>query len=114
MVLFLWGFWRYDIVAFLALIASVLLGVVPFSNAFSGFSNFAVVTVGCMMVISNAILNSGIISIVTREFDYFSKNITLQISALMITGLILSSFMNNVGALGLIMPIAIQTALKHK
>ena len=108
LVLFIWGKWRYDIVAMLALMATVAVGAVPFSYAFSGFSNPAVVTVAAVMVISAAITASGIVEDCVRYIaPATSKNIIFHIGTLTLLAAILSAFMNNVGALSLIMPVAI-------
>ena len=60
MALFLWGRWRYDVVAMLALLASVALGVVPVATAFHGFGHPAVITVAAVLVLSRALQLSGI------------------------------------------------------
>jgi len=113
LVLFIWGKWRYDVVAMLALMAVVAVGAVPFSYAFSGFSNPAVITVAAVMVISSAISNSGVVDDCVRYIaPATSKNIIFHIGVLTVIATVLSAFMNNVGALGLIMPIAIQSAIK--
>ena len=52
MVFFIWGRWRYDIVAFLALLLAVLAGVVPYGSAFSGLGHPATVTVAMVLIIS--------------------------------------------------------------
>jgi len=45
LLFFIWGRWRHDVVAFLALMIAVVLGVVGFDQAFSGFAHPAVITV---------------------------------------------------------------------
>lgn len=114
MVLFIWGIWRYDVVAFVALFFALLTGIVPFSKAFSGFSNSAVALVAAVMILSKAISSSTFIHAAIHWFKLFSKNITLHISLFTIMGTILASFMSAIGALGILMPIAIQTAIEHK
>jgi len=113
LVLFIWGRWRYDVVAMLALMAVVAVGAVPFSYAFNGFSNPAVVTVAAVMIISRAITDSGIVDDCVRYIAPMAEgNIITHIAILTVIAAILSAFMNNVGALGLIMPVAIQSAIK--
>ena len=55
MILFLWGRWRYDVVALGALLVSVLAGFVPRELAFVGFSHPAVITVACVLVLSRGL-----------------------------------------------------------
>lgn len=114
MAFFIWGYWRYDVVAILALTASVAVGAVPFSDAYSGLANPAVITVACVMIISDAIRRSGAMSLVVKKITSVTSSATLHIATLSIISAVLSAFMNNVGALALMMPVAIQTALKSK
>jgi hypothetical protein len=58
-VLFFWGRLRHDVVAFVALLAAVVAGVVPFAETFSGFGHPATVTVALVLVISRGFQNSG-------------------------------------------------------
>lgn len=114
LALFIWGYWRYDIVACIALISLVILGVIPTADTFSGFSNPAVITVACVMIITQAITQSGIVDQVVKRLTPLTSPIVLHIGLLtLITG-VLSAFMNNVGALALMMPVAIQTAIDNK
>lgn len=114
MALFIWGKWRYDIVALIALMVSVAVGAVPFASIYSGLSNSAVITVACVMIISYAIARSGALNKIIRKTQALSSTPTLQIGALSLATAFLSAFMNNVGALGLMMPVAIQSALKAR
>lgn len=105
---FLWGRWRYDVVAFTALIAAVVGGVVPSADAFAGFGHPAVVTVATVLVISRALQASGIIDHVADMVCRAARNETAQIGTLSSLGAVLSAFMNNVGALALLMPLALR------
>jgi len=112
MGLFIWGRWRYDVVALIALAVSVAVGAVPFEHIYSGLSNSAVITVACVMVISQAITNSGVLNPFVRKINTFTGNPVIHIGILTLTTAVFSAFMNNVGALALMMPIAIQSAIK--
>jgi di/tricarboxylate transporter len=114
MVLFIWGKWRYDIVALMALMAAVIVGAVPFEHVYSGLSNNAVITVACVMVISQAITRSGVLNHLIRKLNKLTTSPTLHIASLCIVSALLSAFMNNIGALALMMPVAIQSAIKAK
>ncbi len=109
-ILFISGRWRYDIVACCALITITLVGAIPFAHAFSGFSNPAVITVASVMVITQAIMSSGILNKLIVKIAPVTNQITIHILSLSIITALLSAFMNNVAALMLMMPIAIQTA----
>src|SRR3546814_15137616 len=61
MLLFIWGRLRYDLVASLALLVSILAGTVPAKHAFSGFSDDIIIIIGSALVRSAAVARSGII-----------------------------------------------------
>jgi di/tricarboxylate transporter len=106
LVLFVWERIRYDLVALLALLASVVLGVVPADSAFKGFSDPAVITVAAVLVISRALRNSGLIERALGRFDRFLGRVEGQV--VILGGLVAatSAFMNNVGALAVFLPAA--------
>lgn len=110
--MFLWGKWRHDMVALGSLLACVLAGLVPSADAFAGFGHPAVVTVAGVLVLSRGLQTSGAIDSVTRRLLPASAGPTLTIAALTAVAAVLSAFMNNVGALALLMPGAIQIAQK--
>lgn len=111
-VLFIWDRWRYDIVALVALFASVLAGVVPAKEAFSGFADPVVVTVACILVISAAVSRSGFIDLALKLLSHVTDKPKLQVTLLVTMVISLSAFMNNVGALAVFLPIAIAFARK--
>lgn len=113
-VLFLWGRWRHDIVALSALLACVVTGLVPSHAAFSGFAHPAVVTVAAILVLSRALQKSGAVDALTRLVLPESTKPDLAVTALVVLAAFLSAFMNNVGALALLMPIAIQMAKQYE
>jgi di/tricarboxylate transporter len=108
LVFFMWGRWRYDVVAFTALIVAVIAGVVPTDAAFAGFGHPAVITVAAVLVISRTLQVSGVISIFADAVVRFAKGQGSQMLALSGLGAVLSAFMNNVGALALLMPLALR------
>ncbi len=110
LVLFVWGRWRYDLVAGAALTISVLLGVVEARDAFAGFSDPAVVTVVLVLILSAAIRESGVLDRVIGAAEPVMTSPGIMVATL--TGLtaVLSAFMNNVGALAVVMPAAIVAA----
>jgi di/tricarboxylate transporter len=108
--MFLWGRWRHDMVAVGALVACVLFGLVPPAQAFAGFGHPAVVTVACVLVLSRGLQLSGAVDALTRTVLPANAGPTLSIAALAALAAVLSGFMNNVGALALLMPVAIQVA----
>jgi di/tricarboxylate transporter len=110
--LFAWGRFRHDFVAFIALFILVIAGVIKPDAAFTGFSHPAVITVAAVLIIGKALEYSGLVDILGKWVMKLGTNITVQIMALSLLVAIASSFMNNVGALAVVMPIAIHLARK--
>ncbi len=110
LLLFAWGRWRYDLVAVVALMASVTLGLVPGEDAFSGFGHPAVITVAAILVISHSLQNSGVVAGIGRILNPAGRYPVGQVFVLTGTTMLLSAFMNNVGALALMLPVAINAA----
>jgi len=113
-VAFVWGRWRHDMVAMGALLASVFAGLVSRVEAFAGFGHPAVITVACVLVLSRALQVTGASEVLTRKLLPTGSGPTLTIAALSGLAALLSAFMNNVGALALLMPAAIQMANRQK
>jgi di/tricarboxylate transporter len=110
MALFAWGRWRYDLVAAIALLAAVAVGIVPPQEAFKGFSDDIVIIVGSALVVSAAVARSGVVERVVRTLGPYLRNTTQQVIALVGSVTVLSGFVKNVGALAMLMPIAFQLA----
>ena len=110
--LFLWGRWRHDLVAVCALLACVVTGLVNFSDAFLGFSHPAVITVACILILSSGLQSSGAVDWLTKGLLPAKSGPTLSILALASLAALLSGFMNNVGALAILIPVALKTATR--
>ncbi|MCZ7659923.1 MAG: SLC13 family permease [Xanthobacteraceae bacterium] len=111
---FLWGRWRHDMVAMGALLACVIAGLVPAGEAFAGFGHPAVVTVACVLVLSRGLQTSGAVDGLTRLVLPQGSGALATTAILTGVAALLSAFMNNVGALALLMPVAIQIAQRQK
>jgi di/tricarboxylate transporter len=113
LILFIWGRWRYDLIAFTALLAAVVIGLVEPMQAFAGFGHPAVVTVAAVLIISRALSNSGLIDLLAKGLDPAAERGQSQhIGFIGIVAALLSAFINNVGALALLMPVALKSAAK--
>jgi len=108
--MFVWSRWRHDMVAVAALLGCVLAGLVPPAVAFAGFGHPAVITVACVLVLSRGLQTSGAVHALARAVLPTKSGRTLSLAALIGLGALLSSFMNNVGAMALLMPVAILLA----
>ena len=114
LALFVFSPLRHDVVAFIALAAAVLVGVVPADRAFAGFAHPATVTVAFVLVLSRALSNAGAVDALVRMVMPASRRPTLQVAGFGLVAAPMSALMNNVGALALLMPAAVQAAAKAK
>ncbi len=111
-IMLLWGKWRYDLIAFCALLIALVLGLVSTDQAFSGFGHPATVIVALVLVISRGLQNSGAINLITKRLIDTSRAVSGHIIVMSTVGAVLSAFMNNVAAMALLMPVDIQAAAK--
>ncbi len=109
MLMFGWGRWRYDLVAMSALIACVLFRLVEADKAFLGFGHPAVITVAAVLIISSALKNAGVVDEIASRISHLTETPIMHIAALTAVITVASAFMNNVGALALLLPIALST-----
>ena len=108
--MFAWGRWRHDMVAAGALLACVVTGLMPAREAFLGFGHPAVISVACVLVLSRGLQISGAVNVLARHTLPQQAGTAVSLLALVGLGALLSGFMNNVGAMALLMPLAIQLA----
>ena len=113
LILFAWGRWRYDLVAAAAMIAVVAAGLVPAEQALQGFGHPAVVTVAAVLVISRALRLCGIVDLIASRLIPYTHSTAGHIAVLTGVVTIASAFMNNVGALALMLPVALATAARR-
>ena len=110
--LFIWGILRVDVVAVLALLTCVILGLIPGEAAFAGFGHPAVITVVAVLGLSSALARSGAIDLIASRIGRIASGRTAKMVTLSGLGGVLSGFINNVGALALLMPVALSVSRK--
>ena len=112
-ILFIWGRPRYDLVALLALLATAIAGLVPANQVFAGFGHPAVITVVAVLIVSRGLRNAGVVDVIAGWLSPLMDRPQLHLAALTMTCGFCSAFMNNVGALAILMPVALETAAKQ-
>lgn len=112
LVLFMWGRWRHDVVAVMALLIMAVSGIVSGKNVFSGFGHPAVITVAAVLVLSRGLLNSGLIDMITAWLKRVRRHPVAQVAVLMAVVMLLSAFMNNIAAIAIMLPVSVQIARK--
>lgn len=110
LLLFAWGRIRHDLVALITLFLLVVAGIIPPDRAFAGFGHPAVITVAAVLIIGKALEFSGLIDVLGKWVMKVGKKKVLQIAALSALVALSSAFMNNVGAVAIMMPIAVHMA----
>ncbi|MGH6925863.1 MAG: SLC13 family permease [Propylenella sp.] len=107
---FVWGRYRYDLVAMAALFVAVVVGIVPADEAFTGYSDDIVIIVGSALLVSAAVARSGIVEQVLRRIGRYITSQRIMIIVLVGAVTLLSAFVKNIGALAMLMPVAFQLA----
>lgn len=113
-VMLVWGRIRYDLVAFVALLATVLAGLVSPQRAFEGFGHPAVVIIALVLIVSRGLMNSGAVELIARLVTHPNRNLPAHIGIMAVIGAALSAIINNVAALALLMSLDIDAARKAK
>ena len=114
LVLFVVGRWRYDIVAVLALLVLTIVGIVPPAEAYHGFGHPAVITVAAVLVLSRTLYDSGVVDVIAGWYSRIPQYLTVRIAALSGITAFLSGFMNNVGAVSLLLPVAVRVSRRSE
>ena len=110
MALFIWGRFRYDLVAAAALLAALGVGIVPYDEAFAGFSDDIVIIVGSALLVSAGVARSGIMEATIQRYAPSLSGVRAQLTLLVVVVTVLSAFVKNIGALAIMIPIAFRFA----
>ena len=111
---FIWGRFRYDLVAVVALVAGLAIGIIPAEAAFDGFKNDVTIIIACALIVSAAFARSGVIELAMRRVMPLLKTERSQVPVLTGAVTLLSMATKNVGALAIMMPVALQVARQTK
>lgn len=113
LAMFAWGRIRHDIVALAVLFVVVVTGIIPGEQAFEGFGHPAVITVASVLIIGRALENSGLVDVLGDLVSGVGSSMQQQLVAMCLLVAVASAFMNNVGALAIMMPVALAVARKN-
>lgn len=114
LALFIWGRIRYDLIAFMALISSTIVGIIPTHDVFSGFGHPAVVIIALVLIISRGLIRSGAVELISSNLSNFTSGVKTHIAVMGTISAGLSSIVNNVAALAILMPADTQLNQKAK
>lgn len=107
---FAWGRFRYDVIALVALFVGMVTRDVPVKQAFSGFTSDVVVIIACALIVSAAIQQSGVTEWALQPLLGRLKRTSVQVPVLSGATALLSTLTKNVGALAILMPVAMRVA----
>jgi len=115
LILFISEVIRMDLVALLVLGTLAITGLVSSSQAYAGFSNSAVITVWAMFILSEGLTRTGIADIIGRQVIRIAgRREFAMIVVIMITGAVLSAFMNNIGVAALMLPVVVDVSRRTR
>jgi di/tricarboxylate transporter len=112
--LLVWGRFRYDLVAFVALMVTVMAGLIAPEDAFHGFGHPAVVIIALVLIVSRGLMNSGAVEMIARYVTRPDRALPVHIGIMAVVGAVLSAIINNVAALALLMSLDMDAARKAK
>ena len=106
---------RVDLVALMALVTLTLTGLISPEEAFSGFSSPAVITVWAVFIISGGLTRSGVADVIARFILRLAGHNQIRLTVLiMVTVGVMSAFMNNIGAVAILLPAVVSVAREMK
>ncbi|MBN2044587.1 MAG: SLC13 family permease [Anaerolineales bacterium] len=102
---------RVDVVAMIVLAALVLTGLVNIEEAFSGFASPAVITVWAVFMISGGLTRSGVADSIARFIVQIAGKNSARLTVIIMIGVgFMSAFMNNIGAVAILLPAVVSVA----
>jgi di/tricarboxylate transporter len=110
----IWGRFRYDLVAFFALLVAAAAGRIEPEAAFEGFGHPAVVIIALVLVVSRGLVNSGAVELIAPYVVRADRGLPMHIAIMSVVSGLLSAIINNVAALALLMPLDMDAAAKAK
>ena len=113
LAMFIWGKYRYDIVAAMALVVVCLLGLIELDQAISGFGNPAVITVAAVLIIGQALKNSGVVQLIGQKMQPLTVSPVLHVGSMTLLVAVASAFMNNIGAMAMMLPVAMASCAQR-
>jgi len=114
LIFFIKDRWRYDVIALLTMIIIMIIGILPYETVLANFGHPVVIIVGSMFIISHALVRSGFIDSIVTRLPFLYTRPFAALLFLILTVTILSGFINNIGALAMVIPIALIIAKKNR
>lgn len=115
LVVLAWEIFPVDVTA-LAFLAILLgLGYLDVSEAISGFSNKAVLTVAAMFILSHALVKTGFLEVLVNQLERLGgQGRTLGMLIFLLATSVISGFINNTAAVAIFIPLALQLSTRFR
>ena len=104
------GRFRIELIALGGLLVLGIAGVAPPDIVFSGFGHPALATIIAVFLVSQSIINSGLMRGFGQALARRLHSLRGQVLSISASAALLSAFMNNVGAVGLMLPTIVRMA----
>lgn len=106
---------RVDLIALIVLLLVSITGLVPKEEVFLGFANSAVITIWAVYIVSGGLFKTGVADMLGSFILRLSGTSEARlIAVIMLVCGMMSAFMNNVGAVAVLMPAVIGISIKTK
>jgi len=113
--LFITEWLRVDVVALGVVVTLMLSGILTTSEALSGFSSSAVLTIAALFVVGGAVLQTGLAGRIGRRILTIAGDSQARlIMVIMVTVALLSGFMSDTGTVAVLLPAIISLAWNAK
>jgi len=111
-LLFITEWLRVDVVALGVVVALMLTGILTTSEAVSGFSNSAVLTIAALFVVGGAVMQTGLAGTIGRRIlTIAGGSQTRLLIVIMAAVALLSGFMSDTGTVAILLPAILSLAL---
>ena len=118
--LFIWNKYRYDAISIAALVFLVAISSIPNlelniiskDDALDGFANPAVMTVALVLIISHGLKNAGLSALAGKVLAGRQFTEIQFLLCLLAVAATLSSFINNIGAMAILLPLTVSVCQK--
>ena len=102
---------RVDLVALMVMLGLVVTGVLEGEQAIMGFANEAVITIASVLVLSGALMRTGVAHFIGRRvLAAAGDRVGRLVAVMMATVGLLSGIMNDIGITALMLPVVLEMA----
>jgi di/tricarboxylate transporter len=106
---------RVDVISMMVLLSLLLTGLLTVEEAFSGFSNPAVITVWAIYIVSEGLFITGVADYLGQRILSVSGNNSVRLTVVIMVAVgVMSAFMNNIGATAVLLPAIVAIGRKLK